>query len=106
IHRQNLDLGDSSWETMALEDGRTIVKKVGPIAGGGWVDVQEDVTAQREQEARIEHMARHDMLTGPPNRAPLLEGLDGALHDARADDGVAVLFLDLDRFKQVNDTLG
>jgi diguanylate cyclase (GGDEF)-like protein len=105
-HRQKLDSGDSFSETMAFEDGRTIVKKVGPIAGGGWVDVQEDVTAQREQEARIAHMARHDALTGLPNRAHLLEVLDAALHDARADDGVAVLFLDLDRFKQVNDTLG
>jgi diguanylate cyclase (GGDEF)-like protein len=105
-HRQKLDSGDSFSETMAFEDGRTIVKKVGPIAGGGWVDVQEDVTAQREQEGRIAHMARHDVLTGLPNRAHLLEVLDAALHDARADDGVAVLFLDLDRFKQVNDTLG
>src|SRR4029079_11856437 len=105
-HRQKLDSGDSFSETMAFEDERTIVKKVGPIAGGGWVDVQEDVTAQREQEARIEHMARHDMLTGLPNRAHLLEVLDAALHGARADDGAAVLFLDLDRFKQVNDTLG
>ena len=105
-HRKKLDSGDSFSETMAFEDGRTIVKKVGPIAGGGWVDVQEDVTAQREQEARIEHMARHDMLTGLPNRAHLLEVLDAALHDARGGDGLAVLFLDLDRFKQVNDTLG
>ncbi len=105
-HRQKLDSGDSFSETMAFKDGRTIVKKVGPIAGGGWVDVQEDVTAQREQEARIAHMARHDALTGLPNRAHLIEVLDAALHDARDDDGVAVLFLDLDRFKQVNDTLG
>ena len=105
-HRQKLDSGSSFSETMALEDGRTIVKKVGPIAGGGWVDVQEDVTARMEQEARIDHMARHDMLTGLPNRAQLMEALNAALNDARADDRVAVLFLDLDRFKQVNDTLG
>src|SRR4029079_13693146 len=77
-HRQKLDSGSSFSETMALEDGRTIVKKVGPIAGGGWVDVQEDVTARIEQEARIDHMARHDMLTGLPNRAHLLEVLDAA----------------------------
>src|SRR5688572_25601610 len=105
-HRQKLDSGDSFSETMAFEDGQTIVKKVGPIAGGGWVDVQEDVTARIEQEARIDHMARHDMLTGLPNRAQLMEALNAALNDARADDRVAVLFLDLDRFKQVNDTLG
>ncbi len=105
-HRQKLDCGDSFSETVALDDGRTIVKKVGPIAGGGWVDVQEDVTARMEQEARIEHMARHDVLTGLPNRAHLLEVLDTALHDACGDERVAILFLDLDRFKQVNDTLG
>jgi diguanylate cyclase (GGDEF)-like protein len=105
-HRQKLDAGDSFSETMALEDGRTIVKKVGPIAGGGWVDVQEDVTARREQEARIEYMARHDMLTGLPNRAHLIEVLDAALNEGRAEERIAILFLDLDRFKQVNDTLG
>jgi diguanylate cyclase (GGDEF)-like protein len=101
-----LDGGSSFSETMALEDGRTIVKKVSPIVGGGWVDVQEDVTAQREQEARIAHMARHDMLTGLPNRAHLLEVLDAGMNEARSDMRVAVLFIDLDRFKQVNDTLG
>lgn len=105
-HRQKLDSGDSFSETMAFEDGRTIVKKVGPIVGGGWVDVQEDVTAQREQEARIAHMARHDVLTGLPNRAHLIEALDAALMDARADECVAILFMDLDRFKLINDTLG
>jgi diguanylate cyclase (GGDEF)-like protein len=105
-HRKKLDSGDSFSETMALEDGRTIVKKVGPIAGGGWVDVQEDVTARMVQEARIEYMARHDTLTGLPNRPHLLEVLDTALNDPAASERVAVLFIDLDRFKQVNDTLG
>jgi diguanylate cyclase (GGDEF)-like protein len=105
-HRQKLDSGDSFSETMALQDGRTIVKKVGPIAGGGWVDVQEDVTARIEQEARIEHMARHDILTGLPNRAHLIEVLDAALNEATSGERIAILFIDLDRFKQVNDTLG
>jgi diguanylate cyclase (GGDEF)-like protein len=59
-----------------------------------------------EQEARIVHMARHDTLTGLPNRAHLMEVLDAALSGGSADERVAVLFIDLDRFKQVNDTLG
>jgi diguanylate cyclase (GGDEF)-like protein len=101
-----LGCGQSFSETTVLVDGRTIIKKVGPIAGGGWVDVQEDVTDRVQQEAQIAHMARHDALTGLPNRAHLLEALDRALQKPPTEQRVVVLFIDLDRFKQVNDTLG
>ncbi|MGZ5834650.1 MAG: bifunctional diguanylate cyclase/phosphodiesterase [Xanthobacteraceae bacterium] len=68
--------------------------------------VIEDVTERREADARIAHMAHHDALTDLPNRILLHERLNEAL--ARIQDGqsLAVLYLDLDHFKSVNDTLG
>ncbi len=105
-HLVKLGGGTAFSETVHLDDGRTIFKQVGPIAGGGWVDVQEDITERIEQDAKIAYMAQHDMLTGLPNRAQLMEHIDHALQWGRRGDKVCVLFIDLDRFKNVNDTLG
>ncbi|AWN47444.1 hypothetical protein DK419_14890 [Methylobacterium terrae] len=87
-----------------LVDGRVIAVTYAPTPEGGFVTVHEDVTAAKRAEAQIVHMARHDALTGLPNRALLHEGLADAL--GRGGGGTAVLCLDLDRFKTVNDTLG
>ncbi len=65
-----------------------------------------DVTDRREAEERLVHIARHDPLTGLPNRLLFREGLDAALAEARRGRGFALHCLDLDRFKEVNDTLG
>ncbi|CAH2602456.1 EAL domain-containing protein [Rhodovastum atsumiense] len=65
-----------------------------------------DVTASREAEARIAHLARHDVLTGLPNRMLFGERLDEALARAKRGQGFALLLADLDGFKEVNDTLG
>ena len=105
-HLLKLGSGTAFTETVLLDDGRTIFKKVGPIAGGGWVDVQEDITERIEQNAKIAYMAQHDMLTGLPNRTQLVEHIDHALKWGRRGDKVCLLFIDLDRFKNVNDTLG
>src|SRR5258705_1637968 len=62
---------------------------------------------RKTAEARIEHLAYHDTLTGLPNRRLLLDRLDLAVAQARRDKSqIAVLFLDLDRFKGINDSLG
>ncbi|KAA5610421.1 bifunctional diguanylate cyclase/phosphodiesterase [Rhodovastum atsumiense] len=65
-----------------------------------------DVTERREAEAHIAHLAHHDILTGLPNRGLFRERLDRALARARRGRGCAVQLIDLDRFKEVNDTLG
>lgn len=66
-----------------------------------------EVDERRQAEARIRHLALHDVLTGLPNRSHLELSLTQALTEARAaGEQAAVMFLDLDRFKQVNDSLG
>jgi diguanylate cyclase (GGDEF)-like protein len=67
----------------------------------------QDVTAAREAEEHIKYLARHDTLTGLPNRTAWLEAARAALRAAqRHDDTMAVLFIDLDNFKTVNDSYG
>jgi diguanylate cyclase (GGDEF)-like protein len=78
-----------------------------PMAGGGAVVLLEDITERRNAEARISHLARYDELTALPNRLNFrdeIERLLAAPHNA--DQLSALLFVDLDQFKQVNDTLG
>ena len=90
-----------------LADGRLICVTRQPMPGGGWVATHLDVTEQRRSEAKITHMAHHDALTDLPNRVLLRERLDHALAiTRRGGSNLAVLMLDLDRFKEVNDTLG
>ena len=73
----------------------------------GFLKVAYDITQRKHAEAYIRHMAHHDALTGLPNRALLLDRLDMATRQAqRHEQQVAVLMMDLDHFKRVNDLLG
>jgi diguanylate cyclase (GGDEF)-like protein/PAS domain S-box-containing protein len=74
---------------------------------GHWVAVLSDITDQKRAEQELRYLANYDTLTGLPNRALLSERLSRAIVRARRlDRRLAVLFLDLDRFKDINDSLG
>ncbi len=87
-----------------LADGRMIAVSHQPLPDGGWVRTFADVTGRRRAEAQVIHMARHDPLTDLANRLLFRERLEQALQ--AAPSGVALMCLDLDGFKAVNDTLG
>jgi diguanylate cyclase (GGDEF)-like protein len=77
-----------------------------PLEGGGFVTIYLDVTEQRRNQALIAHMAHHDTLTGLPNRALFADRLQNAIALAKRSGMAAVHYLDIDRFKPVNDELG
>lgn len=89
-----------------LNNSRTILMQHHPMADGGWVSTHEDITEQRQTEARIQHLARHDSLTNLPNRIEFLEQMAKTEASLRRGEMAAVLYVDLDHFKAVNDTLG
>ncbi|WP_439572711.1 PAS-domain containing protein [Phreatobacter sp.] len=90
-----------------LADGRVFSVVYEPMPHGGWVAVHEDITERRKAEQHIAHMAHHDALTGLPNRVLLRERMsDWLAGSAETGEPLAVLCLDLDHFKGVNDTLG
>jgi diguanylate cyclase (GGDEF)-like protein len=87
--------------------GRSLSWAFQPMAGGGAVVLLEDITDRRTAEARISHLARYDELTALPNRVNFRDEIERLLKVQReAGQMSALLFVDLDQFKQVNDTLG
>jgi diguanylate cyclase (GGDEF)-like protein/PAS domain S-box-containing protein len=90
-------------------DGFTFPQEISLTAtdGGGMVCVVRDITERTYAEEQIKHLAYHDALTGLPNRLLFKDRLTVALSHSQRDHGrLAVVFLDLDRFKVINDSLG
>ncbi len=104
--KDGLTEGESFAQVACLPDGRTFSVVSKPLAGGGWLATHEDITERQRSERQIAHMARHDALTDLPNRVLLRETLEHELKRVKRGECLAVLCLDLDQFKSVNDALG
>jgi diguanylate cyclase (GGDEF)-like protein/PAS domain S-box-containing protein len=105
-HAALVEGSEASVVTEEFGEGRIIALCHRPIGDGSWVTTFEDVTERRRSEAKIAHMARHDALTGLPNRVSFNDHLDLAIAEVRPGEKVAVIGIDLDRFKEINDLRG
>jgi diguanylate cyclase (GGDEF)-like protein/PAS domain S-box-containing protein len=105
-HQNLLDQKKTGRSVFEIGDGRTFAASFAPMANGGFVITFEDITEQRRHQDQISHMAHYDALTDLPNRVQFYDRMDGLLDRALDCAAFAVLSLDLDHFKNVNDTLG
>ena len=92
--------------TDELSNGRTVVMHFQPLPSGGWVTTHEDITESRRANADLAFLARHDALTQLPNRTLFHERLAQSATATQHGQTCALLCIDLDRFKIINDTLG
>ena len=114
VARPQLGLSDENDWTYICKDGRTYPVRLSVTALrdaggrlGGFLGIGSDITQRKQAEARLLYLARFDSLTGLANRGHFLEKLSEAIARSERDGNpLALMFLDLDRFKQINDTFG
>ncbi|OCJ18482.1 diguanylate cyclase [Rhizobium sp. AC44/96] len=89
-----------------MNDGRIIQSVVTILSDGSNISIHADITDERKAAERIAYLAHHDPLTGLPNRISFREKIDAALASRQPDEQIALVHLNLDRFKSVNNTMG
>ncbi|OWV88546.1 diguanylate cyclase [Rhizobium sp. R635] len=100
---KNDSLRRREWQ---MDDGRIIQSMVTILSDGSSIAIHADITEDRKAAERIAYLAHHDPLTGLPNRIHFRERVDAALAERKPDEQIALVHLNLDRFKSINNTMG
>jgi len=103
---KTVSLGTATRQLTEAPGGRAIEIINRPLKGGGWVATIEDITERQRADEKIAHLAHYDGLTDLPNRILFRERLEQSLKAIRPGEQLAVLYIDIDEFKGVNDALG
>src|ERR1700716_2874194 len=104
IHK--VSLRKATRQLTEAPGGRAIEIINRPLKAGGWVATIEDITERTRADEKIAHLAHYDALTDLPNRVQFRERLEQAMKAVRRGEQLAVLYIDIDEFKSVNDALG
>src|SRR6202042_366639 len=103
---QKMAQGGVFQTILGTADGGSIQVVYRPLSDGGWVTTLEDITERKRAEERVTHLAHYDALTDLPNRTLFHDQLNRELACIEPAEQLAVIYIDIDEFKSVNDTLG